>query len=380
MPIDFQKMPHAGIQSLVPYKPGKSIAELQQEKGLSDIIKMASNENPLGCSPLALDALHHITSTTIATYPSPLHHPLMLKLSKQLDVNVNQLFLSNGSDYIYGLLINAFTLHNNKHILTHQYAFSTYAIQAHTLQVPVKTIGVDHTWRVDMDALIKACTKHTGIIFLANPNNPTGLLIPQEEIKYLLDNIPIDTLLVMDEAYHEYTTTKEQHNTIEWLSQYPNLLITRTFSKIYGMAGLRLGYAIAHPDIINILWRMQLPFVVNQTALHAAHAALDDHDFIKKSLTLNRRGMEQMSNGLKKLKLKQLPSSANFITFDCQEDGMMLYNYLLDQGIIVRPLHPYSMNNYLRVSIGTSEQNNRFLQVVASYIAKNKERKKGVEP
>ncbi len=367
MSVDFQNLPHPGIRSLVPYKPGKSIDELKKEKGLNDIIKMASNENPLGCSPLALTALQTISSTTLATYPSPLNHPLMAKLSQSLNISAEQLFLSNGSDYIFGLLIQCFALHLGKHILIHDFAFSAYAIQAHALQVPVQMVSIHEHWEVDIEKIIKACTSQTALIFIANPNNPTGLLISSEKIKQLLDNIPQNTLIVLDEAYYEYAAEQLEDNSIEWLAQYPNLVITRTFSKIYGMAGLRLGYAMAHPDVINILKRVQLPFAVNQVALNAACAALDDKKFIENSLKINTNGMKQFKEEFKKLTIPYLASAGNFLTFNCKEDGMKLYNYLLDRGIIIRPLHPYNMPHYLRVSIGTQEQNKRFFNELTQY-------------
>jgi histidinol-phosphate aminotransferase len=367
MSIDFQKVPHPGIRSLVPYKPGKSIEEVQKEKGLSDIIKLASNENPLGCSPLALLALRNIASSTVATYPSPINHPLMLKLANKLHISKEQLFLSNGSDYIFGLLAQCFALHLGKHMLTHDQAFSTYAIQAQGLQVPVHAVAVSDGWQVDVEELVNACTEHTALICIANPNNPTGLLLSQQKIKYLLEHIPQHTLLVLDEAYYEYAAHQLEQNSISWLAEHSNLVITRTFSKIYGMAGLRLGYAIAHPDIISILQRVQLPFAVNQAALNAAYAALDDKEFIKSSLLLNEVGMEQLKNGFNQLNINYIPSSGNFLTFDCQEDGMNLYNYLLDRGIIIRPLHPYNMPSFLRVTVGTKEQNMRFLTELKHY-------------
>jgi histidinol-phosphate aminotransferase len=368
MPTDFQEVPHPGIRSLIPYKPGKSIEELAREKGITDIIKLASNENPLGCSPLALAAIRDLPSHIIATYPSPINHPLMPKLAEKLGVATDQLFLSNGSDYLFGLLMMCFALHSDKHILTHEYAFSTYAIQAHSLHIPVNTVAIDFDWSVNVDNLLKACTPQTGLIFLANPNNPTGLLMTQEEIKRLLDHIPKHTLLVLDEAYYEFAASQLSCNSIEWLDDYPNLVVTRTFSKIYGMAGLRLGYMMANQAIINIVQRVQLPFAVNQMALNAAYAALDDEAFLKASLKMNAEGMKQLQEGFNQLNITCLPSACNFLTFDCkEEDSLPLYNYLLEKGIIVRPLHPYQMVNYIRVTVGTKEQNIRFLKALKNY-------------
>jgi histidinol-phosphate aminotransferase len=367
MSIDFQQLPHAGIRNLVPYKPGKSIEELANEKGITDIIKMASNENPLGCSPLALKALHSIPSHRVSSYPSPHNHPLMSKLAKHLNISTEQLFLSNGSDYIFSILLNCFALHRNKHILTHEYAFSTYEIQAHTLNIPVCITPVNMYWEVKIDSLISACNAYTALIFIANPNNPTGLLIPQEEIKRLLEHIPPETILVLDEAYFEYAEDEVSCNSIDWLREHPNLVITRTFSKLYGLAGLRLGYAIAHPSIIALLGRAQLPFAVNQAALHAAFTALDDRQFVMDSLKNNQLGLAKIRQGFDALQLHYLPSFCNFLTFNSKADGMKLYDYLLEQGIIIRPLHPYKMNEYLRVTVGTEEQNTRFLSALNDY-------------
>ncbi|CEG57565.1 histidinol-phosphate transaminase [Legionella fallonii] len=367
MSIDFHLLPHDGIRALTPYKPGKSIEELKREKGISDIIKMASNENPLGCSPLALAALHSMSAHSVAIYPSPTNHPLMSKLAGKLQIPVEQLFLSNGSDHLFSMLLYCFALHNDKHILTHEYAFSTYAIQAKTLHIPVRIAPINPTWQVNIEHLIQHCDKNTGLIFIANPNNPTGVLMNPQEIKYLLERIPESTLLVLDEAYYEFAASQLQCNSLDWLVEHPNLVITRTFSKIYGMAGLRLGYAIAHPSIIELLHKVQLPFTVNQAGLAAAFAALDDDDFIRLSLQTNSEGMQQIQDGFNKLHINYLPSSCNFLTFDCEKDGLVLYNYLLEQGIIVRPLHAYKMNNYIRVTIGTTEQNSRFLNALNNY-------------
>ncbi len=367
MAINFQQLPHLGIQHLIPYKPGKSIEELAREKGLSDILKLASNENPLGCSPLALEAIHLASPHLIATYPSPINHFLMPKLARHLKIDTNQLFLSNGSDFIYSHLLNCFALHQDKHILTHDYAFSTYAIQAHTLNIPVESVPVDTYWRVSIDNLIQATNLKTALIFIANPNNPTGILIPQEEIKRLLANIPEQTILVLDEAYFEYAAPLLSSNSIDWIKEHRNLVITRTFSKLYGLAGLRLGYAIADPSIIALLQRVQLPFAVNQLAMLAANAALDDREFVEYTLNMNQQGLVQVRAGLDKAGLDSLPSACNFITFDSKGDGNLLYQYLLEKGIIIRPLHPYQMSQYLRVTIGTPEQNLRFMAAIDEY-------------
>lgn len=367
MSIDFNTLPHEGIQSLVPYQPGKSVSELRGEKGLSQIIKMASNENPLGCSPRAIAALSQISAQSIASYPSVAHHELVSKLAQQLKVEPNQLLLSNGSDSLFTLLMHCFALHTNKDIVTHAYAFSAYEIQAKVLQIPTHQVAVDSHWQVNITQLIKASTKDTGLIFLANPNNPTGVFIAPKHIITLLNHIPASTLLVLDEAYYEYAAAQLNYNFLPLLAEYKNLVITRTFSKIYGLAGLRLGYMVAHPEIIAILKKIQLPFAVNQAALVAASEAIDDLTFMQKSLQVNHEGMQQLIKGFDALNLAYIPSVTNFLTFDSKGDSRSLDHYFLDRGIILRGLHPYQLPRHVRVTIGTAEQNHLFLTVLQQY-------------
>ena len=364
MPCDYQTLPHEGIQSLMPYIPGKSAEELADEQGLTDIIKLASNENPLGCSPLVIKALSTLTSKIISTYPIAASHPIKKKIGKKLAVNHNQLTLANGSDALIPLLLNCFALHRDKHMLTHDYAFIAYSIYAKSLGIPVMTTPLLPNWQVDVDAMIAACNEKTALIFLATPNNPTGLLLKQADIERLLQGIPETTLLVLDEAYFEYVPVAEKLSTTPLLATYPNLVILRTFSKAYGLAGLRLGYSIASSEITALLHRVLPPFAVNETALIAANAALDDDAFIQLTVNTNAEGLQQLEQGFTKRGLHYLPTAANFICFDCKKNAMPLYQNLLRQGIILRPLHPYGLTNYLRVTIGTEEKNARFLNAL----------------
>ena len=364
MTCDYQLLPHEGIQSLSPYIPGKSAEQVANEQGLTNIIKLASNENPLGCSPLVTKALSALTPKQICTYPTSAHDPLRWKLAQKLAIDVEMLTLTNGSDALFPLLLICFALYSDKHILTHKHAFMTYGIQAKTLGIPVTITPLLPDWNVDIDAMIDACTEKTALIFIANPNNPTGLLISQSEILRLLQHIPETTILVLDEAYYEYIADTDKPRTIPLLARYSNLVITRTFSKAYGLAGLRLGYAITNPAITSIMQRVLLPFTVNKAALVAGSAALEDDDFIRQSVSNNINGLKQMQQGLAKLTFPQLPSACNFITFDYKKDTIPIYQSLQEHGIIVRPLHPYGLTNYLRVTIGTAEQNTRFLDTL----------------
>ncbi|MCP0912989.1 MULTISPECIES: histidinol-phosphate transaminase [Legionella] len=373
MPCDYHLLPHEGIQTLSPYIPGKSAEELAREQHLHNIIKLASNENPLGCSPNVIKALAELSGHQLATYPAPATHPLRKKIAQKLGLDAEMIILGNGTDLLFPLMLTCFALHRDKHLLLHQYAFISYAIHAKTQGIPVHQVELKENWEVDIKAFIKNCTEDTALIFLANPNNPTGSMVSSKDIKFLLENIPESTILVLDEAYYEYVSQTHNHDSLHLLSAHSNLIITRTFSKAYGLAGLRIGYAIAHPDIISILLKAMPPFTVSQTALVAAAAALDDDVFIKESVLNNTLGLEQMIQGLKHLNLSYLPPAGNFITINCTTDAAAIYQALQRHGIIVRPLHPYGLNHYLRVTIGTAEQNERFLATLALCMAESKE-------
>lgn len=365
MPLDPFRLPHPGIQSLAPYVPGKSAEDLAKEQGLTDIIKLASNENPLGCSKKAVKALARLHGHQIATYPTYTHHPIYEKIANKTSLNADRITLGNGSDSLFTLFMMCFALHSDKHIITHEHAFISYGIQAKAMGIPVVTTPLRTDWQVDIDAMLTACNDKTAIIFLPNPNNPTGVLVKSEEVLRLVKNIPETTILVLDEAYHEYVDAKLRLPAHELLEKYPNLIITRTFSKAYGLAGLRLGYALANAEVTSLLHKVQPPFTVNQAALTTAFAALDDEAFIDQSIRTNQEGLVQIQTGLTKLQRTYLPTAGNFITFDCHQDASPVYQALLRKGIIVRPLHPYGLNNYLRVTIGTQEQNSRFLEALA---------------
>ncbi|KTC87807.1 histidinol-phosphate transaminase [Legionella drozanskii] len=369
MSCDYYLLPHLGIRSLHPYIPGRSIEEVARELGITDIIKLASNENPLGCSPLAKKALAELSGAQIANYPSPANHPILSKLSQKSGLSKEMITLGNGTDLLFLILLITFALHTGKHVLTHEYAFISYRLQAQTLGIPISTVPLNPDWQVNISAMIEACNDQTALIFLANPNNPTGLFIPPEEIKRLITHIPPSTILVLDEAYYEYAYKLGDKSSINLLAQHPNLVITRTFSKVYGLAGLRLGYAIANPHITELIQRVQPPFVVNTAALVAANAALDDDDFILRSLKLNQEGMQQLLRGFEALKINSLPSSCNFITIDYQTDSRPIYQYLLKHGIIVRPLIQYGLENQLRISIGNAQQNACLLDKLANCLA-----------
>lgn len=367
---NYHLLPHFGIRNLCPYVPGKSAEELIRERGSGEIIKLASNENPLGCSPKVKEALAQLPARQIASYPSPMNHTLYDKLSTKLDLPKEMLILSNGSDSLFALMLTTFALHTGKSILTHEKAFISYQIQSQALGIPAHILPLEGNWQINLNAFIQESQKNIALIFLANPNNPTGILTSHDTIKQLLEEIPPTTIVVIDEAYYEYAYPEKNKAAISLLAEHSNVIITRTFSKAYGLAGLRLGYGIATPEIIQLLLRTQLPFTLNQAALEAASAALEDPDFIKKSSEITTSGLHQLQEGLDRLALAYLPSHANFITFDCGVNAVDLYEELLKQGIIVRPLDAYGLPTYLRVTVGTADQNACLLNKLTLSLAK----------
>lgn len=357
MSCDFIELSHPYIQTLKPYQAGKPIEEVQRELGISDVIKLASNENPLGASPLAQEAAIKAMQN-VALYPDASGYALKHKLSAFLQVPESHITLGNGSDNILSLLIQAFG--KEKSILVSEYSFDNYVLVARGHGVDAKMVP-SKNWGVDVKAMVSAIDDKTAIIFIANPNNPTGTYIRHEEAAYLLEQTPPHVLVVMDEAYYEYAIEPDYPKTQMLQKGYPNLIITRTFSKGYGLAGLRVGYSISHPQIADVLNRIRLPFNVNTLAMMAACAALDDKDHLDRTLTLNKQGKEYLMAACKALNLSVIPSATNFITVDMKEDTGPLFQKMLQMGIIVRPLHTYQMPNHFRITIGLKEQNERVI-------------------
>jgi len=358
---------HNKVKDLKPYLPGKSIKEIQQKYQLKNVIKLASNENAWGCSPQVLASIKNTCMDDIYQYPNTYLHPFFQHLQHFLQVPKECLFISNGSDSIFTFLIQAFALPQQKKILTHQYAFMGYEIQAHTFGLDCEKVAVDPiTWQFNLQDMIAQSQHNTGIIFLANPNNPTGQYLTWNEIAELLEKMPKDCLLVIDEAYYEYVDILHpQLNSL--IEQYPNLIITRTFSKAYGMASLRLGYAIAHPKIVEILKKIQLPFSVNQIALNAGFHALKDEAFIKNSVRLTHKEKNTLENALKNFPFKIHTGQGNFTTIELPYDSLILVTYLESQGIIVRPLHAFGLAQGVRITIGQAFQNEILINVLQRY-------------
>ncbi|MDH5357185.1 MAG: histidinol-phosphate transaminase [Gammaproteobacteria bacterium] len=349
------------ITELQPYVPGKPIEELQRELGITDIVKLASNENPLGPSETVLSAISN-ASQDITRYPDGNGFILKSALAEKYHLNTDQITLGNGSNDVLELIARAFVSPDDE-VIYSQYAFAVYplvtqAIGAKAIIAPARDYGHD------LQAMSILISSNTKLIFIANPNNPTGSSLAGDELEAFISQVPEDTLVVLDEAYVEYGD--EQVNTISWLAKYSNLIITRTFSKAYGLAGLRVGYALSHPDVADLLNRIRQPFNVNSLALVAATTALNDDAYIAQTKQINEAGMAQLTAGFEALGLCYIPSKGNFITVDVQRNGNDVFQALLEQGVIVRPVGNYGLPQHLRVSIGLQKENQRFLDALVN--------------
>ena len=348
------------ILSLTPYQGGRPVSEIQREYGLSNVIKLASNENPLGVSKKVQEAIKSAI-TQIGRYPDGNGYYLKDSLAKKLPVSVKSITLGNGSNDILELIPRAYVCSKDDEVIFSQYAFVVYplvtkAIGAKAIVTPANDFGHD------LNAMYEAITDKTKVIFIANPNNPTGTLLSNEEIYNFLKKVSNEIIVVLDQAYIEYLDVEDVY--IDWLKDFPNLVITRSFSKAYGLAGLRVGYSISSEEIADYLNRIRQPFNVNLIAQEAAIAALSDADFLAESVKVNSDGLLQLEEGFRSLGLKFIKSYANFISVKVS-NSMELNQKLLEQGIIVRPVE---MKDYLRISVGTNAENAKFLETLKKII------------
>ena len=358
MSIALQAPPY--IRAISPYIPGKPITELARQMGIpvEKIVKLASNENPLGMSPKARKAVEAALAG-VERYPD--QFDLIAALAERHGVAQEQVVLGNGSNDVLDMAARVFLAPGRSAVFSKHafavYPLATMAAGAECIIAPAKHYGHDPA------AMLVAIRPDTRIVWIANPNNPTGNFLPQAELRAFIGKIPADVAVVLDEAYTEYLAPADRADTAAWIKDIPNLIVTRTFSKIYGLAGLRVGYAVARPEVADLLNRVRQPFNVNNLALAGALAALDDHGFVADSFELNRRGMEQIVAGLKRLGLEHIPSHGNFVTFEVK-DGAAVNGKLLQQGVIVRPIGGYGLPNHRRVTIGLETENARFLDAL----------------
>ncbi|MBO8170717.1 MAG: histidinol-phosphate transaminase [Bacillaceae bacterium] len=347
------------------YQPGKPMEEVQKELGLKTVIKLASNENPFGFSPAVRETIQHELEM-MPIYPDGGSLELRAVMSEKLGVPQDHLIFGNGSDEIIQFISRTYLQEGTNTVMaTHtfpQYKSNAMIENAEIREIPLK--NGDH----DLDAMLNAIDDQTRVVWICNPNNPTGTIVRSEELVSFLDQVSSDVLVVLDEAYYEYVTDPKYPDSVSLLERYPNLLILRTFSKIYGLASLRIGYGIGHPDVIDDLNHVREPFNTNRLAQKAAVAALADQDFIQQCRAMNRKGLEQLYEGFKRLNLTYYPSQANFVLVHVKKDGNDVFNALLHKGIIVRSGVPLGFPEYIRMTVGTEEQNKKVLNALADVL------------
>jgi len=359
--MNYSELAPSYIRAIAPYQPGKPISELERELGVMDIVKLASNENPLGASPCALTAARAALDE-ISLYPDGNGFALKDALVKRYGVALNQVVLGNGSNDVLELTAHAFLTVGDRAVYS-DHAFAVYPLATQAVGatgISVKAQDYGH----DLTAMRMAAVAHQAkLIFIANPNNPTGTFLSGEALHEFLSLLPQSILVVLDEAYNEYLPESCRYDSVSWLSEFPNLLVSRTFSKAYGLASLRVGYALGNPQVIDMLNRVRQPFNVNSVAQAAAVAALQDAEFVQRTFELNLQGMAQLTEGLRALGLPYIPSFGNFVSFHIN-NAAQVYRRLLELGVIVRPIGNYALPDYLRVSIGLESQNQKFLSAM----------------
>lgn len=363
----FARLAVPGVQGLQPYQPGKPVDELERELGIRNIIKLASNENPLGPSARVVEALGRNLSE-LARYPDGSGFRLKKVLAGKLGVDADQITLGNGSSEVLELIACTFVSPERQAIYS-EHAFAMYpivvqSIGAHSAVAPALRDGRGPRYGCDLDAMLALVNRETRLIFIANPNNPTGTYVKKAALQSFLAALPDSVICVVDEAYFEYVDAVDYPNTLAWLERYPNLIVTRTFSKAYGLAGLRIGYCVSNPDIADLLNRLRQPFNVNILALLAAEEALHDERYLEQSKRLNRAGLRQLTEAFVERELDCIPSVANFVTVDVRQPGLEVYDQLLRLGVIVRPVENYGLPRHLRVTVGTEEENRLFIRAL----------------
>jgi histidinol-phosphate aminotransferase len=373
MAVDFHSLALQGVQALVPYQPGKPIDELERELGIRNSLKLASNENPLGPSPKAIAGIQNALQG-LNIYPDGNGFALKHALAKKLGVAENCLTLGNGSNEILELVARCF-LDPAREAVFSEHAFAVYPIVTQAVGATAciaRANDVQHPmpYGHDLDAMLEKITPRTRVVFLANPNNPTGTWLGKKALEHFVAAVPKDVVIVLDEAYSEYVEEMDYPNTIGWIKRFPNLMITRTFSKIYGLAGLRIGYGISSEKIADLLNRVRQPFNTNTLAQLAATIALEDNGHIEKSVRVNREGLQQLREGFAAMGFDCIPSVANFITVNLRQSGRKIYDDLLREGVIVRPVDNYGLPGFLRITVGTAEQNARVLAAMQKVLAK----------
>ena len=359
--MDLKKLINKGIGDLSPYEPGKPIEDLERELGIQNAIKLASNENPVGPSPRILNSIESVLKET-HRYPDGNATRLKSSIARKFNVQADQVTIGNGSNDIIEFVARIF-LNQEDSAVYSEHAFAVYplvvkAVGAKGIEVPSKDFSHD------LDLILKSIEETTKLIFIANPNNPTGSFVEQDELISFLEKVPEHIIVLLDQAYFDYSSFESKDVEFDILDKFPNLVMSRSFSKAYGLAGFRVGFCVSSKPIADYLNRVRQPFNANSLALFAAEKALEDQDYIDQCLELNLDQKELLYKELELQGYECLPSRGNFISFNCKQDSKVAFNKLLNEGVIVRSLTVYKMPNYLRVSIGLPEENQTFLEKI----------------
>lgn len=363
---DFFAQAVSGVRNLAPYQPGKPIAELERELGITDIVKLASNENPHGTPASVKNALAAALDD-LTLYPDGSGFQLKQKLASKFAVKPEQLTLGNGSNEILDIIARVF-LQPGDNAVVSQHTFIVYPIAVQAVGAELK-VAPAKNFGHDLDAMAKLIDTNTKLVFIANPNNPTGTWLTGDELRGFMQQVPAHVLVVVDEAYNEFVERDGFISALALLNDFPNIIVSRTFSKAYGLAGLRVGYSISNTQVADLLNRLREPFNVNSLALLAAEVVLDDAEYLAKSQANNAAGMAQLEAGFAQLGLPFIPSASNCICVDFGKPAGPIYDALLKEGVIVRPIGVYEMPTWLRVSIGLPHENQRLLDALAKVLA-----------
>jgi histidinol-phosphate aminotransferase len=363
-----------GVRRLAPYEPGMPIEELQRRLGVADAVKLASNENPLGISPKARAALERAAAGQLERYPDGSGFRLKRKLAELHRIEPERITLGNGSNDILEFVARVF-LGPGRAAMFSKHAFAVYPIAAQAqgaeaVVVPALPEGDAQPYGHDLAGFARALRPDVSVIFIANPNNPTGTWLEPAALERYLAGVPPHVVVVLDEAYWHYQDPATRPDARAWLERFPNLVVARTFSKIYGLASLRVGYALSHASIADLMNRVRQPFNNNSLALLAAEVALDDAEFVQRSVALNTAQRARLERELRALGLTVLPSQANFLAVGFGRDAAPVHQGLLERGVIVRPMKSYALPQFLRVTVGTEPENTRFLAALKEVLAK----------
>ncbi|GAB4348316.1 MAG: histidinol-phosphate transaminase [Gammaproteobacteria bacterium] len=371
MSVSFTELATRGVQGLHPYQPGKPISELEREYGVTGALKLASNENPLGPSPAALEAARAALEE-IEIYPDGGGFELRTALSRHHDIDPDRITLGNGSNDVLDLVGRTF-LGPGREAVYSEHAFVVYHLTTQACGATGRIARAHDGTRGpatghDLEAMRELVNENTRAVFIANPNNPTGTWLKSDELEAFVRDLPESVVAVIDEAYIEYVDEPEYPDASRWLDRYPNLIVCRTFSKAYGLAGLRVGYALSNPEIANLLNRVRHPFNVNSAALAAATAALGDQAHIARAVEENRKGMAVLTEAFEAMGLDYIPSVGNFVTVDVGRPAGSVYEGLLREGVIVRPVANYGLPNHLRITVGAGDQNRQVVEALAKVL------------